>query len=84
MILAQCGKTDVDCCCLPSIFEHQYGFCTSSRYDAALTCPEPWTYVNHSMKLLEVNVCHLTQFAFFFSFYAQNGLVLLDKNYSSK
>ncbi|KAL9987460.1 hypothetical protein ACROYT_G001773 [Oculina patagonica] len=51
-------------------------------FDAALTCPEPWSHVNHSMKLLEVNVCHLTQFAFFFSFSAQNGLILFDKNHS--
>ena len=40
--------------------------------------------MNHSIKLLEVDVCHLTQFAFFFSFYAQNGLILFDKNHSSK
>ncbi|KAL9987450.1 hypothetical protein ACROYT_G001763 [Oculina patagonica] len=52
-------------------------------FDAALTCPEPWSHVNHSMKLLEVNVCHLTQFAFFFSFFAQNGLILFDKNHST-
>ena len=55
-----------------------------SRFDAALTCPEPWSHVNRSMKLLEVNVCHLTQFAFFFSFYGQNGLILFDKNNSGK
>ncbi|KAL9987468.1 hypothetical protein ACROYT_G001781 [Oculina patagonica] len=51
-------------------------------FDAALTCPEPWSHVNRSIKLLELNVCHLTQFAFFFSFSAQNGLILFDKNRS--
>ena len=56
----------------------------SSRLDAALTCPEPWSHVNRSIKLLEMHVCHLTQFAFFFSFYVQNGLILFDKNHTSK
>jgi len=51
-------------------------------FDAALTCPEPWSYVNRSVKLLEVNVCHLTQFAFFWSFYAKHGLILFDKTHS--
>ena len=54
------------------------------RFDASLTCPEPWSHVNKSIKLLTVKVCHLTQFAFFWSFYAQHGLVLFDKNNSSK
>ena len=40
--------------------------------------------MNRSIKLLEVNVCHLTQFAFFWSFVAKHGLVLFDKNHSSK
>ena len=55
-----------------------------SRFDAALTCPEPWSHVNRSVKLLEVNVCHLTQFAFFWSFHARHGLILFDKVHSSK
>ncbi|XP_068740821.1 uncharacterized protein [Montipora capricornis] len=50
--------------------------------DAALTCPEPWSHVNRSIKLLTVNVCHLTQFAFLWSFKAQHGLLILDKNSS--
>ncbi|XP_068689656.1 uncharacterized protein [Montipora foliosa] len=50
--------------------------------DAALTCHEPWSHVNRSIKLLTVNVCHLTQFAFFWSFEAQHGLLILDKNSS--
>ena len=54
------------------------------RFDASLTCPEPWSHANKSIKLLKVNVCHLTQFSFLWSFYAQNGLVLLDKNNSRK
>ena len=54
------------------------------RFDASLTCPEPWSHVNRSIKLLTVKVCHLTQFAFLWSFYAQNGLVLFDKNNSRK
>ena len=40
--------------------------------------------MNRSVKLLEVNVCHLTQFAFFWSFYAKHGLILFDKTHSSK
>ncbi|XP_022799532.1 uncharacterized protein LOC111337483 [Stylophora pistillata] len=52
-------------------------------FDAKLTCPEPWSIVNRSVKLLEVNVCHLTQFAFFFSFQAEHGLLLFWKNHSS-
>ncbi|KAJ7366000.1 hypothetical protein OS493_002742 [Desmophyllum pertusum] len=51
-------------------------------FDAALTCPEPWSHVNRSIKLLEVHVCHLTQFAFFFSFFAQNGLIQFNKDHS--
>ncbi|XP_015767122.1 PREDICTED: uncharacterized protein LOC107345883, partial [Acropora digitifera] len=50
--------------------------------DAALTCPEPWSHVNRSMKQLTVHVCHLTQFAFLWSFKAQHGLLLFDKNSS--
>ena len=41
-------------------------------FDAALTCPEPWSHVN------------LTQFAFFWIFAARNGLILFDKNYLSR
>ena len=54
------------------------------RFDASLTCPEPWSHVNKTIKLLTVKVCHLTQFSFLWSFYAQNGLVLFDKNNSRK
>ncbi|KAJ7389337.1 hypothetical protein OS493_032194 [Desmophyllum pertusum] len=53
-----------------------------STFDASLTCPEPWSHVNRTIKLLTVKVCHLTQFSFLWSFYAQNGLVLFDKNNS--
>ena len=56
----------------------------SRRTDAALTCPDPWSHVNRSIKLLTVNVCHLTQFAFLWSFKAQHGMLILDKNSSSK
>ena len=40
--------------------------------------------MNKSIKLLTVKVCHLTQFSFLWSFYAQSGLVLFDKNNSCK
>ena len=55
-----------------------------NRFDASLTCPKPWSHVNKTIKLLTVDVCHLTQFAFFWSFTAQHGMVLFDKNSSSK
>lgn len=63
-----------------------YFYFSGSRYrfDAALTCPEPWSHVNHSIKLLEVNVCHLTQFAFFWTFTLKHGFILFEKNTSSK
>ncbi|EDO42273.1 predicted protein [Nematostella vectensis] len=50
--------------------------------DASLTCPEPWYHVNRTIKMLTVNVCHLTQFAFFWTFKAQRGLMLFEKNSS--
>ncbi|XP_028399178.1 uncharacterized protein LOC114522645 isoform X2 [Dendronephthya gigantea] len=44
-------------------------------FDAAKTCPEPWTFVDHAAKLLKVHVCHLTQFALFWTFTAENGII---------
>ena len=50
-------------------------FVQFTRMDAAHTCPEPWSHVNKSAKILSVKVCHLTQFAFFWSFSAQYGMI---------
>ncbi|XP_031557393.1 uncharacterized protein LOC116294015 [Actinia tenebrosa] len=50
--------------------------------DASLSCPEPWQYINRTIKLLTVHICHLTQFAFFWSFKAKNGLIMFEKNTS--
>ena len=43
-------------------------------FDAAKTCPEPSTYVDKEAKVLKVKVCHLTQFALFWTFEAENGI----------
>ena len=45
------------------------------RFDAAKTCPEPWSFVDREAKVLKVQVCHLTQFALFWSFQAENGII---------
>lgn len=49
------------------------------RYDAAKTCPEPWADVDKKAKVLRVKVCHLTQFALFWTFEAENGIFEFDK-----
>ena len=49
-----------------------------NRFDAAKTCPEPWTKVDKKAKVLKVNVCHLTQFALFWTFEAENGIFEFD------
>ena len=49
------------------------------RFDAAQTCPEPWSFVDRQAKLLKVQVCHLTQFALFWTFQAENGLIEFKK-----
>ena len=49
------------------------------RFDAAKTCPEPSTFVNKKEKVLKVKVCHLTQFALFWTFEAEYGIFEFDK-----
>ncbi|CAB4011511.1 Hypothetical predicted protein [Paramuricea clavata] len=48
-------------------------------FQAAKTCPEPWTYVDKKAKVFKVKVCHLTQFALFWTFKAENGIFEFDK-----
>ncbi len=50
-----------------------------NRFDAAKTCPQPWTYVDKKAKVLKVNVCHLTQFALFWTFDAEYGIFNFDE-----
>ena len=50
-----------------------------TRYDAAKTCPEPWVHVDKPAKVLKVKLCHLTQFALFWTFEAENGVVEFSK-----
>ena len=49
------------------------------RFDAAKTCPEPSTYVDKKEKVLKVKVCHLTQFALFWTLEAENGIFEFEK-----
>jgi hypothetical protein len=50
-----------------------------NRFDAAKTCPVPWSYVDKKAKVLKLKVCHLTQFALFWTFEAENGILEFDK-----
>lgn len=50
-----------------------------NRFDAAKTCPEPWTHVDKKAKVLKVKICHLTQFALFWTFEAEYGILEFDK-----
>ena len=49
------------------------------RFDAVKTCPEPWTHVDKKAKVLKVKICHLTQFALFWTFEAEYGIFEFDK-----
>lgn len=52
------------------------------RYDASKTCPKPWSQVDRAAKLLRVKVCHLTQFALFWTFIAEYGIVEFERSYN--
>ena len=49
------------------------------RHDAAKTCQDPWTNVDKKAKILEVKVCHLTQFSLFWTFEDEKGIFGFDK-----
>ena len=54
------------------------------RFDAAKTCPEPWTHVDKKAKVLKVKICHLTQFALFWTFEAEYGILEFEKETNGK
>lgn len=45
-----------------------------ARFDASKTCVEPSVKVVKQKKVIEVKICHLTQFALFWTFDAENGM----------